>query len=146
MTQTAEPAAELLNLRVRVNPGNVDLVPGNPEYEARKAATLPLREQKYIEHLQAQADAGELDFLPGDAKDSAVIAAEAGRLARRDFDIVGILGGWGLAARNVMGVVYWGGVDISYTMDDRLPLGDFAIEGDQSFDQAFHQMQVVAPV
>jgi hypothetical protein len=145
MAQTTETASEPLRLRVRVSPGNVDLVPGNPEYEDRRAATFPLREQKYIEYLQAQAVAGELDFLSGDeTQDRTAIAAEASHLAKRDFDIVSILGGWGLAAKNVIGVAYWGGVDITYAMDDTLPLGDFVIEGDQTFDEAFHQMQVSA--
>jgi hypothetical protein len=140
MTQTAEPASEPLRFHIRINPGNVNLVPGNFEYEARRAAMLAIREAKYIEGLQAQAAVDELDFLPGDDTQDRVIAAEAGRLARRDFDVAAVLGGWGLSAEGII----FHGAGITYTMDEAVLLGDCAIEGGQELAEAFSQLQVLA--
>ena len=140
MTQTAESASEPLRLHIRINPGNVDLTPGNPTYEVRRAAMLAIGGAKYIEGLQAQAAAGELDFLPGDNTQDRVIAAEAGRLARRDFDVAAVLGGWGLSTE---GIIYHG-ANITYAMDETVLLGDCAIEGSQELAGAFSQLQILA--
>lgn len=77
MARTSESVSEPLRFSVRISPGNVDLAPGNPEFDAKKAATIAAREQRYIGYMHAKADAGELDLSEWNDRDR-IIAAQAG--------------------------------------------------------------------
>ena len=103
---------------------------------------LAIREAKYAVSLQTQAAGGELGPMPGDdTRDQAVIAAEAGRFARRDFDVAAVLGGWGLDKEGI----FYHGVDITYEMDDSVLLGDAVPEGGHELSEVFGQLQALTP-
>jgi len=139
MTKTAEPTSDVLQLHIRINPGNANLKEDDPDYEVQQAAFLDARRAKYVARFHAQAATGELEDLPEeDASRDLVIAAEAGRLANHDLDAVRILGGYGLGME---GIFITPDINITYVQDDTIPLGHHVIEGEHDPLEVFSRLR-----
>src|ERR1039458_10347466 len=130
---------EQLHIQVRVNPANVDLTPEDPEYVARHDSMVTMQEAMYMRQLGAQAVACGPKLPDTDMSEKALrfIAHSA---AERDFNILADLGGYGLADTEGM----WRyGADITYTEDESVPFGNFAIEGPQDPVEIVSQLRTL---
>jgi hypothetical protein len=125
-------AIEGSDVHVRVNPANIDLTPDNPDYIATREKDRIALQAIHLERIKSMIEAGELELPSGPAEHVGDLMQRspeflAHAIAERDMTLRAALGGHGLVG---MCELNYHGVNIIWTPDESVPVGDFRLEDD----------------
>lgn len=139
---------ELSSVEVRVNPGNAELMPDNPDYQERYDREFAAIKEKAKERLSQAFKDGELTIdedpdNPLEGTEEFLILLRAHNIAQRSMRLNAALGGYGLVGK-VDGFSY-SGVDVHWIPDESIPVGEYVFEGDEDPQTVINQLVALAP-
>lgn len=126
-------SADILRLDVRVNSGNGDLDPNDPEYMRTQIEEADQVKVELVERMQKEREEGTRGITtnPDNAlvgTETAAILFGAQRMTQRIMTLRGALGGYGMAGK-IDSLGFHGIADIHWVLDDTVPLREFQLEG-----------------
>ena len=148
MAMTEVATGELSSVEVRVNPGNVELMPDNPDYQKRYDRDFAAIKEGAAKRLSQAFNDGELIIdedpdNPLELSEEFLILLQANNIAQRSMRLNAALGGYGLVGK-VDGFSYCG-VDVHWIPDEDVPVGEYVFEGDEDPQTVINRLVALAP-
>jgi hypothetical protein len=142
-------STDILKLDVRVNPGNGDLAPDDPEYIRRQIEKADKVKATIVERMREEAEKGALDMEtdlgnPLVSTQEAAILFGAQRMTQRIMTLQAALSGYGMAGK-VDSLGFHGVADIHWVLDDTVPVGEFQFEEVEDPVTTFQQLMSAIP-
>ncbi|HVX47923.1 MAG TPA: hypothetical protein VHA05_01035 [Candidatus Saccharimonadales bacterium] len=139
---------ELSSIKVRVNPGNTDLMPDNPDYRKQydhDFAAIKERTKKRLSQAfeEGQLTIGEDTDNPLEVSEEFLILMHAHNVAQRSMRLNAALGGYGMVGK-VDGINYFG-VDVHWIPDEDIPVGEYVFDGDEDPQAVVNRLFALTP-